>query len=161
MSDFIDNEFNDDNEYENEPAYKNAQELADESNYYSSADDKGVLPDGRVVLCGANAYEKKYYFNKIFSKLPESIQKELHIICVLFTEEVGGLFYIVFDEDGSVNFETNAEADDIYYDEISSGLLLREIRRTRKELIESLSLYYRVVVLREKPEDILSEIGEE
>ncbi|MGN0304839.1 MAG: DUF6145 family protein, partial [Lachnospiraceae bacterium] len=38
----------------------------------------------RRVLCGANAYDKKYYFNQEFSKIPENIQKELHIICVLF-----------------------------------------------------------------------------
>ncbi len=123
--------------------------------------DNGELGDGRVVLCGANAYEQKYYFNKKFSKIPESIQKELNIICVLFTEEVGGLFYIVFDEDGSVSLETNADDDDIYYDEISSGLLIGEIRRTRSELLESLSIYYRMVILGEKPEDLLSEIEED
>jgi len=38
---------------------------------------------GRVVLCGANAYEQKYYFNEKFSRIPESIKEELHIICVL------------------------------------------------------------------------------
>ena len=50
---------------------------------------------GRVVLCGANAYEQKYYFNEKFSRIPESIKEELHIICVLFTEEVGGVFTVV------------------------------------------------------------------
>ena len=44
--------------------------------------------DGSITLCGANAYDKKYYFNQKFDKLPQSIQDELHIICVLFTEEV-------------------------------------------------------------------------
>lgn len=45
---------------------------------------------GRTVLCGANVYEKKYYFNRKFDGIPPSIKDELHIICVLFTEEVGG-----------------------------------------------------------------------
>ena len=103
----------------------------------------------RVVLCGANAYEQKYYFNQAFKGIPESIQEELHIICVLFTEEVGGVFTIVFESDGSVSLETNADDDDIYYDEISSGLLVSEIRRKRQELLESLSLYYRVFILKE------------
>lgn len=115
------------------------------------------LADGRIVLCGANAYEQKYYFNKKFDKLPESIKKELNIICVLFTEEVGGLFYIVFEENGDIEFETNAEEDDIYYDEISSGLLVGEIRRSRQELFESISLYYRVLVLKESPETLLGD----
>lgn len=107
------------------------------------------MSDNRVVLCGANAYEKKYYFNEMFKAIPQSIQDELHVICVLFTEEVGGVFTMVFEEDGSLNFETNADDDDIYYDEISSGLLVGEIRRKRQDLLESLSLYYRVVVLKE------------
>ena len=106
--------------------------------------------NGRIVLCGANAYEQKYYFNEKFSRIPESIKEELHILCVLFTEEVGGVFTIVFEEDGSVSLETDAYEEDILYDEISSGLLVREIRMQRQELLESLSLFYRVFVLREQ-----------
>jgi len=104
------------------------------------------MEDNRVVLCGANAYDMKYYFNEQFNGIPDSIKDELHIICVLFTEEVGGIFTIVFEEDGTVSMETNAEEDDIYYDEISSGLLVGEIRRKRQELFESLSLYYKVFI---------------
>lgn len=107
------------------------------------------MDDKRIVLCGANAYEQKYYFNKKFDKIPQSIKDELHIICVLFTEEVGGVFTIVFEEDGSVSLETNAEEDDLLYDEISSGLLVGEIRRNRQEMLESLQLYYRVFILHE------------
>lgn len=109
------------------------------------------MAEERIVLCGANAYEQKYYFNKDFDKIPESIKKELHIICVLFTQEVGGIFTIVFEEDGSISLETNADEDDITYDEISSGLLIGEIRRKRQELFESLQLYYRLFI---KHEDI-------
>ena len=42
--------------------------------------------------------------------------------------------------------ETDACEEDILYDEISSGLLVREIRMQRQELLESLSLFYRVFV---------------
>lgn len=106
--------------------------------------------EDRIVLCGANAYEQKYYFNERFANIPESIKEELHIICVLFTEEVGGIFTIVFEEDGSVSLETDARSDDLLYDEISSGLMVREIRRNRQELLESLSMYYRVFILHEE-----------
>lgn len=115
------------------------------------------MDDKRVVLCGANAYEQKYYFNEQFKGIPESIKDELHIICVLFTEEVGGIFTIVFEEDGSLSLETNAEEDDIYYDEISSGLLIGEIRRKRQELLESLSMYYRVFILKEDISKLLED----
>lgn len=103
----------------------------------------------KTVLCGANAYEMKYYFNEDFKGIPESIKKELNVICVLFTEEVGGIFTIGFDEDGDVVMETNADDSDIYYDEISSGLMVSEIRRNRQEMLESLSLYYRIFILKE------------
>lgn len=108
----------------------------------------------RTVLCGANAYEQKYYFNKDFDGLPEAVKEELHILCVLFTAEAGGIFTIVFEEDGSLVLETNAAEDDYYYDEISSGLLVGEVRRRRQELLESLSLYYRVFILKEKFSDL-------
>jgi hypothetical protein len=111
----------------------------------------------RVVLCGANAYEQKYYFNEQFKAIPQSIKDELHIICVLFTEEVGGVFTLVFDEEGTLNMETNAEEDDIYYDEIGSGLLINKIRQTRQDLFESLSMYYRVVVLGQDVSSLLDE----
>lgn len=111
----------------------------------------------RTVLCGANAYEMKYYFNEQFNGIPDSIKEELHIICVLFTEEVGGVFTIAFEEDGTVVMETNADDDDIYYDEISSGLLVSEVRRNRQELFESLSLYYRVFILKEDVTALLDE----
>lgn len=108
------------------------------------------MEDGRMVLCGANAYEQKYYFNEQFAAIPDSIKEELHIICVLFTEEVGGIITIVFEEDGSISLETDAEESDLLYDEISSGLMIREIRRNRQEMFESLSLYYRVFILHEE-----------
>lgn len=111
----------------------------------------------KIVLCGANAYEQKYYFNEKFKGIPQSIQDELHIICVLFTSEVGGIFTIVFEPDGTLAFETDAAEDDILYDEISSGLLIGEIRRNRQELLESLSLYYRVFILHEDMSELLDE----
>ena len=112
----------------------------------------------KVVLCGANAYEKKYYFNKEFDKIPDSIKEELHIICVLFTEEVGGIFTFCFDEEGNLEMETDAAPEDYLYDEIGSGLLVRKIRDTKQELLQSLSLYYRVLYLHEDPEQLLAEI---
>lgn len=111
----------------------------------------------KIVLCGANAYEQKYYFNEKFDGIPQSIKDELHIICVLFTEEVGGIFTVVFEEDGSLALETQAADDDFYYDEVSSGLLVSEIRRKRQELLESLSLYYRVFILHEDVAELLEE----
>ncbi|MBO5341429.1 MAG: hypothetical protein J6A73_01955 [Lachnospiraceae bacterium] len=114
----------------------------------------------RIVLCGANAYEQKYYLNEKFAKLPQAVKDELQIICVLFTEEVGGIFTMVFEEDGSLSLETTADETDIYYDEISSGLLVREIRNNRQEFFESLKLYYRVFIKGESVEALLKDVEE-
>ena len=110
---------------------------------------KDRMADGRIVLCGSNAYEKKYYFNPLFDSVPESVKEELHIICVLFTEEAGGVFLIVFEPDGSISMETEAAEEDILYDDITAGLLVSEIRRQRQTLFEELQLFYRVFVLKE------------
>lgn len=115
------------------------------------------IETNKTVLCGANAYEKKYYFNNQFDGIPESIKEELHVICVLFTEEVGGVFTIAFEEDGNVILETEAEESDIYYDEVGSGLLVGEVRRNRQELFESLRLYYKVFILKEPVDKLLNE----
>ncbi len=113
--------------------------------------------NAKVVLCGASAYEKKYYFNEQFKALPDSIKEELHVICVLFTEEVGGVFTVVFDEEGQIALETDAYDEDVLYDDISSGLLVNEIRRKRQELFQSLELYYRVFILKENIDGLLEE----
>ena len=106
--------------------------------------------DGRIVLCGANSYDQKYYYNPRFEKVPESVQKDLHIIAVLFTEEVGGIFTISFEDDGEIHLDAHPAEEDIMYDQVSAGLLLGEIRKNRAELFESLSTYYRALVLGEK-----------
>ena len=74
----------------------------------------------RIVICGANSYDKKYYFNKKFDNLPTNIKEELHIICVLFTEEAGGIFTISFTPFGHIEFDTRHEEGDLLYDEISA-----------------------------------------
>ncbi len=50
-----------------------------------------LIVSGECSACGASAYEQKYYFNKDFDS-PDHVKKELQIMCVLFTEEIGGIF---------------------------------------------------------------------
>ena len=104
----------------------------------------------RVVLCGANSYEEKYYFNEDFQALPEGIKNELKIMCVLFTEDVGGILTLVFEENGELCFEVTNEENDFFFDEIGSHLKIKELQRTKEELLESLQLYYKVFFLGEE-----------
>lgn len=102
-----------------------------------------------IVLCGASSYTKKYYFNEQFPSLPQGIQDELHIMCVLFTADVGGVIQVVFDEEGELQLRTQTEDDDILYDEIGSVLKIKQLQREKEELFESLEMYYRVFYLGE------------
>lgn len=99
------------------------------------------------VLCAASAYEEKYYLNPMFAKLPEDIRKELRIISVLFTSEIGGIFIMEFDETGNLKFRTEARDSDYNYDEIGAALMIKEIQKSRRELLRSLELFYKVVIL--------------
>ena len=98
-----------------------------------------------VVLCGANAYEEKYYLNDAFANLPTQIKEELQIMCVLFTHDVGGILLLEFDEDGELLFRTQAAQDDYSYDEIGAELKIKELQREKEDLLRSLQLYYQVL----------------
>ena len=105
--------------------------------------------DEEVVLCASSAYEKKFYLNEEFSRLPEDIKNELKIMCVLFTEDVGGILELVFDEEGNLLFRTDADENDLLYDDIACGMLIKKMQYEKRELLESLEMFYRVFFLGE------------
>ena len=107
--------------------------------------------EGRVVLCVSNAYEQKYYLNEDFEGLPKTIKDELKIMCVLYTEDVGGILSLVFEEDGTLMFDVDSDEGDLLYDEIGSVLLIKKLQEEKKELLESLELYFKVFFLGEDP----------
>lgn len=110
-----------------------------------------------VVLCASSAYEEKYYLNEEFSQLPESIKEELQIMCVLYTADIGGILTLEFDEEGNLNFITSADEGDLLYDDIGSVLKIKQIQEKKKELLESLELYYRAFFLNEDVAALLAE----
>ena len=108
-----------------------------------------------VVLCGASAYEQKYYFNQDFASLPETIKQELQVMCVLYTEDVGGILTLEYDENGNLQFKTEATDSDFRYDEIGSVLKIKQIQAEKRELLESLEMYYKVFFLGDIPDEEL------
>ena len=101
------------------------------------------------VLCGANSYEQKYYFNQEFSSLPQSVKDELHIMCVLYTEDVEGILTLEFDDSGTLEFKVTAPEEDYLFDEIGSVLKIKQYQEEKREMLESLELYYRTFFLGE------------
>lgn len=106
----------------------------------------------RVVLCGANSYEEKYYLNPDFEGLPENIKNELKIMCVLYVNDVGGILTLVYEEDGELCFEVASEEFDPMFDEIGSQLKIKQVRREKQDLLQALQLYYKVFFIGEEAE---------
>lgn len=86
----------------------------------------------KIVLCGASAYEQKYYFNQDFSSLPDAVKQELQIMCVLYTEDIGGILTLEFDEEGNLQFKTEALDADAMYDEIGSVLKIKQLQSEKE-----------------------------
>ena len=104
----------------------------------------------KVVLCGSNCYEQKYYFNEDFDRLPDSIKDELKVMCVLFTEDIGGILTLEYDEEGNLNFNVICDEGDLLFDEIGCGLKIKQLQTDKRELLEALEMYYKVFVLGEE-----------
>ena len=92
-----------------------------------------------VVLCVSNAYQKKFYLNENFNGLPQSIRDE----------DIGGVLELVFDEAGNLELRTSCEEGDFCYDEIGSVLKIKQLRNEKRELLEALEMYYKVLYLGE------------
>lgn len=103
-----------------------------------------------VVLCGSSAYTKKFYINEDFYNLPDQIKNELKILCVLYTEDIGGTLQLLFNEEGRLIFRTESAEDDFMYDEIGSVLKIKQLRQTKQELFEALEMFYKVFFLEEE-----------
>ena len=103
----------------------------------------------KKILCGASHYEQLFYFNPEFDSLPKTVKEELNILCVLYTEDVGGILRLEFDEKGNLNLVTESREDDFFFDEIGSVLKIKELQQTKRELFESLETFFRVFYLGE------------
>ena len=112
------------------------------------------MDQDKIVLCGANSYEEKFYMNPDFDNLPQHIKDELKIMCVLYVHDVGGILTLVFEENGELEFELTSAEGDPMFDEIGSRLKIKEIQTDEKkqELLTQLQLYYKVFFLGEEIE---------
>ena len=114
--------------------------------------------EGKVVLCGANSYEEKYYLNPNFEGLPGSIKDELKIMCVLYVNDVGGILTLVYEENGELCFQVTSQEFDPMFDDIGSQLKIKQLQREKQDLLQALQLYYKVFFLGEEAEqDVVSD----
>lgn len=104
------------------------------------------LSDNKV-LCGANSYEQKYYFNEEFKLLPAQVKDELKIMCVSYAEAAGGIIIIEFSNDGNLSFKTIVDDADYLFDEIESGLMISRFQKNKEEILKEIELFYKVMYL--------------
>lgn len=95
------------------------------------------------ILCASSAYEQKFYINPRFAQtLPSQIKQELQALSVLYTEDVGGILTLSYDEEGNLYFSTTAAENDFDYDEIGAELKIKQYREKYRDLLEDLEVYY-------------------
>ena len=68
----------------------------------------------------------------------------MQVMCVLFTEDVGGVLTLEFSPEGVLEFKVQVDEQDYLFDEIGSELKIREYQREKRELLEALEMFYRV-----------------
>ena len=71
-------------------------------------------------------------------------------MCVLYTEDVGGILSMEFDEEGNLSFVVTSDEGDWLFDEIGSVLKIKQYQEDKKELLENLETYFRVFFLGEE-----------
>lgn len=74
---------------------------------------------------------------------------------MFFTEDVGGILRLEFDEKGNLNLTVESKEDDFFFDEIGSVLKIKQLRAER-ELLENMETYFRVFFLQEG-QDVISD----
>ena len=94
----------------------------------------------RKVLAAASYAEQKYFLEPEFQALPESIQEEVRVICVVLAQKLGCTFLMGFNED-----------------DIGAELEIKRLQREKKELLKALELWY-VVYFTEEGEKIKEEL---
>ena len=65
---------------------------------------------------------------------------------------MGGILRLEFDEEGNLNLVTESKEDDYFFDEIGSVLKIKQIQQEKRELLESLEMYYKVFFLQQEQE---------
>jgi hypothetical protein len=71
-------------------------------------------------------------------------------MAVMMTEDVGGVFTMEFDEDGTLYISATAMENDFAFDEIGSHLKIKQYRSQYAELLENLETYYRLFFIEER-----------
>lgn len=114
-------------------------------------------------LAIASFEKQKYFFEPQYKTLPKEIQEEIQVLCVLTAQKLGCTFGMGWESDGNIYFEIIPPENSIDFDDIGAELEIKEIRRTKIELLKALRLWYLIFQTNEGQEiaqEILKEKSE-
>ena len=57
-------------------------------------------------------------------------------MCVLFTEDVGGVLTLEFDDEGTLDLKVSVDDSDLLFDEIGSALKIKQLQNDKRELLK-------------------------
>lgn len=109
------------------------------------------------ILAVASYEKQKYFIEPKFQILPEEIQKEIKIMCVLTAQKLCCTFLIGFEEQGDIYFETIKEQEGIDFDDIGAELEVKKIQSEKEQLLKALKLWY-IIYFTEEGEKIKQEL---
>ena len=99
----------------------------------------------KITLSAASCYSKKYYIDPNFEKnLPTQIKEEIKALVASMAEKLHCVFTLGFYENGDIFIEAVSEENDFDFDEIGAELETKKIKREKAELLNSLSLWFKV-----------------
>ena len=97
----------------------------------------------KEILASGSYYNKKYYYNEKFEKLPTQIKKDIKDICLRYVNAFKCILLIGFYEDGEVFLETQVlEENEFSFMEIDSKLAIKKIEDEYVDLFEGLAKWY-------------------
>lgn len=98
----------------------------------------------KQIIAAASSESEKYFFEPAFDGIPDVIKDEIHILCVTLADKLGCSFVMGFHDDGDVFFNIIKPEDALDFDDIGTELEIKEVQRDKKDLLEALSLWYKV-----------------
>ena len=105
----------------------------------------------KQILAVASYEKQKYFIEPKFEALPEEIQKELKVICVLTAQKLCCTFLI------DIYFETIKSKQCIDFDDIGAELEIKKIQLENKDLLKALKVWY-IVFFTEQGEKLKQEL---
>lgn len=106
------------------------------------------------VIFATSSYNQKYYFNPDTKTLPIEIKNRIKEIGIYIVNKVNGIFSMGFYEDGSLFIEYSFSEGDFFCDEIGARLEIEKIKKEEKELLSSLTLWYKVFILKQSEKEL-------